>query len=120
MTEHLDTAGRILIERRRQIAVEHYDWPHDDLHRDGELLYAAVAYLCTPGDLIWPFADGFKPSDDPVRNIVKAGALLSAEGDRLLRRQLGGKPVHACHLDIGIGMDENWEVIRVPIRKTLA
>ena len=35
---------------------------------------------------LWPWSDKWwKPSDDPVRNLVKAGALLAAEIDRLQR-----------------------------------
>ena len=35
---------------------------------------------CWPWDHEW-----WKPSDDPVRNLVKAGALIAAEIDRLQR-----------------------------------
>jgi hypothetical protein len=36
----------------------------------------------------------WKPSDDPIRNLVKAGALIAAEIDRLQRRSNaeGGRP----------------------------
>lgn len=34
----------------------------------------------------WPWAtDWWKPSDDPITNLVRAGALIAAEIDRLLR-----------------------------------
>lgn len=43
-----------------------------------------------PSDGEWPFdAEWWKPSNDPVRNLVKAGALIAAEIDRLLRAQGG-------------------------------
>jgi hypothetical protein len=33
----------------------------------------------------WPWEpEGWKPSDDPIRNLVKAGSLIAAEIDRLL------------------------------------
>lgn len=36
----------------------------------------------------WPWEDAaWKPVDDPIRNLVKAGALIAAEIDRLLRAQ---------------------------------
>ncbi len=32
----------------------------------------------------WPWFDGWKPDlSDPIRNLVKAGALIAAEIDRL-------------------------------------
>lgn len=34
----------------------------------------------------WPWSpDSWKPDDDPLRNYVKAGALLAAEMDRIMR-----------------------------------
>jgi hypothetical protein len=34
----------------------------------------------------WPWDyDWWKPSDDPIRNLTKAGALIAAEIDRLNR-----------------------------------
>lgn len=37
----------------------------------------------------WPWGDEWwKPSDDPIRNLEKAGALIAAEIDRLLRLQV--------------------------------
>jgi len=36
----------------------------------------------------WPWeASWWKPSDDPIRNLAKAGALIAAEIDRLQRKQ---------------------------------
>lgn len=85
--------GAVLIEseRTRQIMYEEYDRHHDDLHTDSELLYAALAYakhgVAVGAIQLWPWAVGsFKPRD-PIRNLVKAGALLAAEIDRLLRRE---------------------------------
>lgn len=40
----------------------------------------------------WPWAaKWFKPSDDPIRNLVKAGALIAAEIDRLQKLFKNGK-----------------------------
>lgn len=76
---------------------------HDDLHRKFQLTKAALSYalaVCSPD--LWSVARGFmqapawdwpwskkwwKPSEDPVRNLVKAGALIAAEIDRLQRLQ---------------------------------
>ena len=98
-------------ERERQIAEEGYDSDHDADHDGGELSDAAACYACAASAMIrgasaeelcepiidgydwmlmWPFdAEWFKlKPDDPIRNLVKAGALLAAEIDRL-QRQLG-------------------------------
>ena len=85
----------IMAERQRQIDVEHWTASHDDQeHYEGELLRAAMAYLKvvhhpdryvdSPPDN-WPWdAKWWKPSD-PIRDLVKAGALIAAEIDRLQR-----------------------------------
>jgi len=99
-------ARDVLAERRRQVEVEGWTPEHDDEHDAGELAaagaaYAVVAldelhpmsqgdggYTLTPPDL-WPF-DGtwWRPSRDRRRNLVKAGALILAEIERLDR--MGG------------------------------
>jgi hypothetical protein len=100
-------AERIAAERQRQIDVEEYDAEHDDTYEsDGVLLDAADCYLqqglrqVRGGDDsedgytmgAWPWVkDYWKPSPDPIRNLEKAGALITAEIDRLLRaREKGG------------------------------
>lgn len=92
----------IAAERRRQITDEEWTAEYDDQHREGELIAAAFAYLDvayttihlgvpdgTPGrpPKIWPWGDRrFRPTwDDPTRMLVKAGALIAAEIDRLAR-----------------------------------
>lgn len=89
-------------ERQRQIEKEGWTPEHDATHRNGELSIAAVGYAelascqfskvitCKPSEMEphpkWPWASRWwKPSDDPVRNLVKAGALIAAEIDRLQR-----------------------------------
>lgn len=100
--ETLATTGADLItaERVRQIVEEGFDAKHDAEYRDGELLEAAMAYCKRTKDsrfhdltdkdrdaeafFDWPFSGvSWKPSD-PVRMLVKAGALIAAEIDRLL------------------------------------
>lgn len=94
-------AVKILVERHRQVHEEGWTPEHDDEHDKAELARAAACYLASwlidddgavsflaehpPHD--WPWDHSWwKPSDDPARNLVKAGALVAAEIDRLERR----------------------------------
>lgn len=88
-------------ERHRQQSVEGYTEEHDDTHKKGEMTAAAVCYAMDsvglvnnllnppPGTLntrYWPWEKKWwKPSEDPRRNLAKAGALIAAEIDRLNR-----------------------------------
>ena len=84
-------------ERERQIKEEGWTPEHDDFHKNEELANAAVAYAIPDNRQIikreiWPFACGwFKPNTYPrnkagrIRELVKAGALIAAEIDRLSR-----------------------------------
>ena len=93
----------ILAERLRQMQQEGWTPEHDDTHTQCELLGAARAYsliafsqgihgtirmddppVSCPDewDIKW-----WKPSPDPIRNLVKAGALIAAEIDRLQRKE---------------------------------
>ena len=86
----------IAMERQRQIEKESFTVEHDDMHPDGDLEHAAACYIqaneytdpaLAPlnGDL-WPWeGKWWKPSSDPIRNLVKAGALIAAEIDRIQR-----------------------------------
>lgn len=89
-------AEMIAAERRRQVEQEGWTPEHDDMHADSSMIDAAIAYACAEhpemaGEMgaqlaWWPWAGTWwKPSKDPVRNLVKAGALLAAEIDRLQR-----------------------------------
>lgn len=80
-------------ERTRQISGEGWSAEHDDSHKRGELARAGVAYAIhaliggTQPVNAWPWElKWWKPSDEPVRNLVKAGALIAAEIDRLQRK----------------------------------
>lgn len=91
-------------ERQRQISEELWTAEHDDKrHRKYELTLAAMSYAAvvaapdesaaSPAESAptddWPWSKKWwKPSDDPVRNLVKAGALIAAEIDRLQRIKL--------------------------------
>lgn len=86
---------RIAAERQRQIDAEGWSAEHDRSHNEGTLAGAALCYLTwahgqlqgyttdsPPYD--WPWDEGWwKPSEDPIRNLEKAGALIAAEIDRL-------------------------------------
>lgn len=84
----------IAFERNRQITAEHFTKDHDaEEHDTGELGLAAAAYALEavhPGHelnrALWPWDESWwKPKDDPIRNLVRAGALIAAEIDRLQR-----------------------------------
>lgn len=96
-------AELIAAERERQVRAEGWSAAHDDQHDRCELLDAALCYAGVAGSQIldsdkgkeaatgllegWPWdASWWKPTpNDPVRNLVKAGALIAAEIDRLIR-----------------------------------
>ena len=78
-------------ERWRQQSAEGYTSEHDDAHAEQELGWAAAAYLaaylCQDVNNLWPWeTESFKISGDPVRELVKAGALIAAEIDRRVRQ----------------------------------
>lgn len=92
----LTGAELIAEERLRQLDVERFVASHDDQWTDGQLARAGIAYARSTlpagvglGRAWWPkdWPDGsFKPDyDDPVRDLVRAAALLAAEIDRRLR-----------------------------------
>lgn len=88
----------VLAERRRQIETEGWTPLHDDAHDVGDLSSAAMGYaqsaacqlshdgLTLEGTpLFWPWeASWFKPST-ARRDLIKAGALILAEIERLDR-----------------------------------
>jgi hypothetical protein len=95
----MDGAELIAAERRRQICAEGWTPEHDDEHITGEMIGAAVTYAAHALEIVsdhevpgadnegwWPWDEKWwKPSPDPIRNLAKAGALIAAEIDRLLR-----------------------------------
>lgn len=88
-------------ERGRQITREGYTPAHDDEHGHDELALAAALYAL-PAELrpfndgeapdYWPWDDSsWKPTPhDRIRELVKAGALIVAEIERL-QRKAGGR-----------------------------
>jgi hypothetical protein len=91
----------ISTERERQVTSEGWTPEHDDEHDKAELAQAAGYYLHEAiiktkygtnslhyeHPIRWPWEEkSWKPSEDPARNLVKAGALIAAEIDRLSRQ----------------------------------
>jgi hypothetical protein len=98
---------RIAAERKRQIEEEGWTAEHDDNHELDEMVKAAVCYTLperirenrfgltmTLRQLLWPWGgDQWKPTpDNRIRELEKAGALIAAEIDRLLRLKLKHYP----------------------------
>ena len=97
-------AALIAAERRRQVEREGWTPEHDAAQDGGQLARAAGCYALYAGGIRtlpglpgsgevgrdWPWPGwNFKPvDDDPVRTLVKAGALIAAEIDRLTNTAL--------------------------------
>lgn len=97
-------AQLIAAERQRQQNVLGWTREHDDQHAKGELADAARCYaeyavmqtmglentMPKDGDRPedWPWEpQWWKPSDEILRNLAKAGALIAAEMDRIIRQR---------------------------------
>jgi hypothetical protein len=98
----------VAAERRRHIETEGWDATHDDEHKDGSLALAAGSYCESaarpkllarkPGcafaiPKLWPLSwsrDWWKPKS-PREDLVRAGALIIAEIERLDRAALSEK-----------------------------
>ncbi len=75
----------IRMERQRQIEKEGWSTEHDDLHTDGQLSRAALAY--EQGDKTnFPWDEEYWKPTTELRDHVKAGALLMADKERIERR----------------------------------
>jgi hypothetical protein len=86
-------------QRARQISQEGWTADHDDEHKDGEMsgaaacyaiaaneLSARTPYLNSPNRSLWAWEMfWWKPGKCAIRCLVKAGALIAAEIDRLQR-----------------------------------
>ncbi|MBU9552612.1 hypothetical protein KTE50_29175 [Burkholderia multivorans] len=92
-----DAARDVLAERRRQVEQEGWTPAHDDEHDMGEMAHAAAWYsvdqmmrsaLDERGLSFWPWAQEWWKPTTPRRDLVKAGALILAELERLDRAAL--------------------------------
>lgn len=89
-------------ERQRQISVEGWTPENDDANNKAQMVYAAKTYLeaatmresgqyvdrCYLCEFFWPESwneEWCKPKNT-MRDLVKAGALIAAEIDRLQRK----------------------------------
>jgi len=93
-----DGAALIAAERQRQIEEEGHGPITDDLLIRGQLRRAAECYLAfgigghgcggynDPAPLAWPWHRGSWKPHSQIRDLTRAGALIAAEIDRLLRK----------------------------------
>jgi hypothetical protein len=103
--DHANGILRILAERQRQITEEGWTPDMDDQYVNGDLVLASVCYAAhaqnnghmysispsayqeIPPPSQWPWiSQAWKPKN-PIRDLERAGALISAELDRRLRLQ---------------------------------
>lgn len=108
----MDGVEIIRAERQRQIEEEGWTPEHDDMYTDGQLTAAAACYAMAPEQIVKRYSDAFifidpwpwdptwdkRPRDtqgylkEPTREerkrmLAKAGALIAAELDRILREE---------------------------------
>lgn len=102
MTDQFHSYGVDAIDkaRTRQVIEKGYTPEHDDQHDPADLVAAGLAYTqYTFGILAnvdydtppydWPWdPEEWSPEDDPKKNLAKAGALLAAGFDAIVRREL--------------------------------
>lgn len=106
-----EQSGTSLItkERQRQIDKLGYTGLHDDEHKNGELVFAALcyAYSAIQNDKVdqfipdidimlasdpeypaesWPWAAKWWKPKTPIKDLIRAGALIAAEIDYRLRK----------------------------------
>lgn len=100
--------GLVAAERARQIEREGWTAEHDAEHDPGELASAGASYALNAACMLYPLNGTpldepptcwlwdrayWKPKD-PLRDLVRAGALIAAEIDKLLaERPDSGRPV---------------------------
>jgi hypothetical protein len=93
-------AEMIAVERRQQVEREGWTQHHDDSHRNGELAVSAARYAIqhTKRSALksllaknWRWGSCWWKPKDPIRDLVRAGALIAAEIDRLQRVEARAK-----------------------------
>lgn len=89
-----EAAKAVFAERARQQSEEGWSTAHDDRHRMGELAQAAACYAAHPDlnpnvrAVLWPWNGTWWKPQDRRRDLVRAGALILAEIERLDRVRL--------------------------------
>ncbi|HDG8091842.1 TPA: hypothetical protein PCO36_000378 [Klebsiella oxytoca] len=86
-------ASDVLAERQRQVTAEGWTPEHDDEHSDGEMALAASSYalyahkkpIAPAMPYNWPWEPEWFKQQGARRDLVKAGALILAEIERLDR-----------------------------------
>lgn len=95
-----DALADIATERRRQIEQEGWTPEHDDAHSDGQMATAAACYAISAHSPLrykriimpswWPWDSTWWKPSTTRRDLVKAGALIAAEIERLDRAEQKG------------------------------
>ncbi|MFM0330689.1 Lar family restriction alleviation protein [Paraburkholderia strydomiana] len=87
-----DAARDVLAERQRQVTAEGWTPEHDDEHTESEMALAAACYAMAAGGYakgqtppIWPWSLSWWKPAYGRRDLIKAGALILAEIERLDR-----------------------------------
>lgn len=101
LVPHVSPAAlAVLGERHRQATVEGFDHARDDQNMGSEMAQAAACYALESAvphygraPMGWPWASMWWKPSTPRRNLEKAGALILAELDRLIRAE---KPCSIC------------------------
>jgi hypothetical protein len=93
----------IAAERQRQVEAEGWTPEHDDTHTNGAMAAAAAAYAFSAFTSttyrayaaepigFWPWDEEWWKPKDPRSDLVRAGALIAAEIDRIDRAIAGGE-----------------------------
>lgn len=102
----MSAIDEIAAERQRQIEGEGWSLSHDDAHSEGEMADAAACYAATVRVFaaehvagrgyesftayrdLWPWSDSWWKPKDRRRDLIRAGALIVAEIERLDRASL--------------------------------
>jgi hypothetical protein len=97
MTDMTQAARDVLAERARQISAEGWTPEHDDAMQTGDMAVAAACYAGFAAEKYsnrnsgtfwtgaWPWARSWWKPTSQRRDLVKAGALILAEIERLDR-----------------------------------
>ncbi|MFD1330728.1 hypothetical protein ACFQ4O_01805 [Methylopila musalis] len=103
-TSDTEAARDVLAERRRQVEAEGWTLEHDDAHDAGEMsaagaAYAMSAYLGTTTRYLaldptgfWPWDPSWWKPKSPREDLVRAGALILAEIERMDRAASANTP----------------------------